>query len=116
MNPMRCLAGLIAFRGAAFARFETAFFLLVDFFAAAFFLAAFLLLVFRRLAMKRLSAAWTVDLAWFVERVCKVASAATLRLERLVATNDAIAIVSLVGAKAAADRAVFGDQFGHAGI
>jgi len=80
------------------------------------FFGDFFLLVFRRLAMKRLPAAWTVNRPAFVERVGEVASATTLRLERFVATDDAIAIVSLVGAKAAADRAVFGDQFGHAGI
>src|ERR1051326_6986175 len=71
------------------------------------------LLVLRRLAMECLSAARTVDWARLVECVGEVATAAALRLERLVATDDAIAVVRVVGTEPTADGAVLGDPIGH---
>src|ERR1041385_1076279 len=88
-------------------------FALRDFFTRDFLRAPARLLVLRRLAMECLSAARTVDLGRLLECVGEVATAAALRLERLVPTNDAIAVVRLVGTEPTADGAVLGDPIGH---
>ncbi|MGH7617794.1 MAG: hypothetical protein ACREPM_11240, partial [Gemmatimonadaceae bacterium] len=76
------------------------------FFAGDFFVLRFELC---RLAMKRLAAPGTVDGSRLVQRIAEIPSTGALGLERIVTAGDAVAVVGIIRAKAAAHGAAFGD-------
>jgi len=59
--------------------------------------------------MKRLAALRAMDGSRFAQRIAEIPSTIALGLEGLVAADDAVAIIRVIGAKTAADRAAFGD-------
>jgi hypothetical protein len=56
------------------------------------------------------TASWAVEVALLGERVIVIASAAALRLEVLMAADEAEDVVVSVGAESAADAAALGDR------
>jgi hypothetical protein len=105
--PVVVVRGVLVFPSAVFV-FPSRFFA-VFFFAPRARTAFFLTFELRRLTMKGLAAPRTVDGSRLAQRIAEIPSTRTLGFERVMAADDAMLIVRVIRAKAAADGAALGD-------